>query len=150
MLHASFLAVHITAGSTGVLLGPFALRAALRGGRRTRTTAAYVGAVTVLTVSAVALAMMRWHALWPFALIAVATEAAVAGAWRVADRRRPGWLPHYVRLLCGSYVSLVTALLVVSWGTLLAWVLPSIAGVALVERAAARAGAEEWRLTPTT
>ena len=146
MLHTAVLAVHITAGVAGLILGPFAIRPA-RHGRRGKGTRPYVVTVTVLTTSAVALAIVRWHALWPFALIAVATEAAVVASWWVAERRRPGWLPWHVRLLGGSYVSLVTALLVVSWGTLLAWVVPSVVGATLVERAAAHAAGEERRLT---
>jgi hypothetical protein len=47
-------------------------------------------------------------------------------------------LPRHVRLVCGSYVSLVTALLVVSWGSVLAWILPTLIGTVLIERAATR------------
>ncbi len=126
------LAVHITAGVAGLLTGPAAMRAAVRTGARTRVTVAYEAAVAVLTASAVALAVMPWGRLWPFAAIAAATAAAVAGARRATQRQ---W---QVRLLCGSYVSLVTALLVVSWGSLAAWLLPSLVGTVLVERAAAR------------
>ena len=147
MLHTSVLALHIAAGVTGLMLGPPAIRVALHGGRRALVTAGYVAAVTLLTASAVVLAVMRWHALWPFALIAVATQSAVIGSWLVARRRSAGWLSWYVRLLCGSYVALVTAVLVVSWGSPLAWVLPSVVGSALVERAAARASGEASRLT---
>jgi len=41
--------------------------------------------------------------------------------------------------MCGSYVSLVTALLVVSWDSPLAWILPTVIGSPLIARARARA-----------
>ncbi|MDQ4096721.1 MAG: hypothetical protein M3144_02475, partial [Actinomycetota bacterium] len=130
MIRTVVLAVHIAAGATGLLLGVPAMRAVVRGVRRTGAMTAYEAAVTVVTVTAVVLAAMNWSTLWPFAILAVATEAAVLGATRARGARR-------VRMLCGSYVSLVTALLVVSWGSVLAWVLPIVVGTVLVERAAA-------------
>lgn len=82
----------------------------------------------------------------PFA-IALGTELAAAAGWQAGRRRRPGWRGRQVRLICGSYVSLVTALFVVTWGSLPAWVLPTVIGTVLVERAAHRASAEPV-LTP--
>ena len=130
MLRSVLLAVHVGAGAAGLLVGPAAISAALHDRRGTRAGHAYLAAVTVLVATAVGLVALDPGALWPFVLLAAATEAAVAGA-RFVD----AW-PTRVRLVCGSYVSLVTALTVVRWGTLLAWVLPTLIGTALVEWAA--------------
>jgi hypothetical protein len=143
MTRTVLLVVHIAAGTTGLALGPAAIRAALRGERATGLAATYEGAVGVLTVTAVALALLDWHALWPFALIALATAAAVVAGHSVADHQFRGSLGWHVRLISGSYVSLVTALLVVSWGSLAAWVLPATIGAILAERAAAKAASGE-------
>ena len=154
MTHTVVLLVHITAGVSGLLLGVPAVRAAVDG-RRTSVTTAYGVAVTVLAATAISLAAMDWTGLWPFAVLAAGTEAAVLGAAWVVRQRYRCWLAWHVRLLCGSYVSLVTALLVVSWGSWVAWVLPIVIGSALVERAAARvttgavAGAERRTVSPT-
>jgi hypothetical protein len=149
MTHTVLLIVHIAAGITGLALGPFAVRVAVRGGRATGPAAVYQGAVGVLTVTALGLVLLDWRRLWPFALIALATGAAVVLGRSAARLRFPGWLSWHVRLVCGSYVSLVTALLVVSWGSVVAWVLPTIVGATLVERAAAKAGhAEPAARTP--
>ena len=130
MVRTLLLTAHVGAGVAGLLAGPPAMAAALRDRRRTPAAAAYLAAVTVLTVTAAGLVALR-PALWPFLLLAAGTEAAVIAA------RRVGPLPAHVRLVCGSYISLVTALLVVSWGSLLAWILPTVVGTVLVERAAA-------------
>jgi uncharacterized membrane protein len=139
MLRSVVLPIHIAAGVAGLVLGPLAMTAAKAPGRHTRAGAGYQGAVAVVAVSALALAALAWARLWPLAVIAVLTEAAALAGWRLARRRPPGWLPRHVRLVCGSYVSLVTALLVVNWSSPLAWVVPTLVGSPLIARAAARA-----------
>lgn len=139
MAHALVLTVHIVAGTTGLVLGPFALKAALRRRPPTGPAGVYQAAVGVLTVTAIGLAVMDWRRLWPFAFIAVATGAAVVAGRSVRERAFPGAAGWHVRLIGGSYISLVTALLVVSWGSVVAWILPTVVGATLVERAAARA-----------
>ena len=139
MLHSSLLVVHVAAGVAGLVLGPVAMAAAKRRGRHTRAGLAYQAAVAVVTLTAVGLAVLAWARLWPFVVIAAGTEAAALGGWWAGRRRFAGWLPWHVRLMCGSYVSLVTALLVVNWSSALAWVLPTVIGSPLIARAAGRA-----------
>ena len=129
-MRSVLLVSHIAAGVAGLVIGPAAIRAAMDDRRATGSFAAYLAAVTVLTVSAAGLVALQPGALWPFLLLALGTEAALLAA-RHARR-----VDHHVRLVCGSYVSLVTALLVVSWGSILAWILPTVIGTVLVERAA--------------
>ena len=131
MLRTVLLVSHIAAGGASLLIGPAAMAASLRDQRRTAAATAYRAAVTVLTATAAGLVVLE-PALWPFLLLAAGTEAAVL----LAPSAQP--LDRRVRLVCGSYVSLVTALLVVSWGSILAWVLPTVIGTALVERASRR------------
>ncbi len=129
-MRTALLISHIAAGVAGLLVGPAAIQAAMNDRRNTAPTAAYLAAVTVLTATAAGLVALRPGTLWPFLLLAVGTEAAVLAA-RHARR-----IDHHVRLVGGSYISLVTALLVVSWGSIAAWILPTLIGTLLVERAA--------------
>ena len=131
MLRTVLLVSHVAAGVAGLLLGPAAMAASLRDRRDVVSASAYLAAVTVLTATAAGLVALN-PALWPFLLLAAGTEAAVL----LARTAQP--LDRHVRLVCGSYVSLVTALLVVSWGSILAWVLPTVIGTVLVERASRR------------
>lgn len=130
MLRSIVLMSHIAAGVAGLLIGPAAIGASLHDRRDTRPVRAYRLAVTTLTATAVALVALN-PGLWPFLLLALGTQVAVLMSRTV---RR---LDRHVRLVGGSYVSLVTALLVVSWGSIAAWVLPTVVGTVLVERAAA-------------
>lgn len=142
-MRSVLLVPHIVAGIAGLLAGPGAIRAAMDDRRATAPTAAYLAAVTVLTVTAAGLVARRPGALWPFLLLAVGTEAAVLAA------RRARRVDHHVRLVGGSYISLVTALLVVSWGSIAAWVLPTLIGTLLVERAAGASRRRPRSRTPS-
>ena len=138
-IHAALLGVHIAAGGIGLALGPLAMTAPKRPGRHPRTGVVYQAVLATLTISAVALAASAPARLWGLGVIAVATEAAALGGWWVARRRFDGWLGWHVGLMCGSYVSLVTALLVVNWDSPLAWIVPTVVGTPLIAVTAARA-----------
>ena len=127
------LDLHVAVGTGALLLGPAWLLAhhrgrRCRGGRRAVGWAvAYQGAVAAVVVSAGALALtdpqLRW--LLP---VALGTEAlAVAGA--LARRRSwAGWRSWQPHLLGGSYIALVTGLLIAETGNPVFWVLPALAG----------------------
>jgi len=132
-LHTLLLVVHATAGTAGLLLGPLAAAMAARCDHVNGWTTAYQGAVTVVCASALGLVALAPATFWWLIRFAVGTQAAIVIARRSVDPARR------TRLLGGSYVSLVTALLVVSWDNPLAWVIPTLLGIGLVERAAARA-----------
>ncbi len=130
MLRSVLLVIHVGAGTAGLLAGPAAVSAALKDRRGTRAGTLYLAAVSVMTATAAGLVALRPATLWPFLLLALGTQAALVGA------RYASSLARHIRLVCGSYVSLVTALLVVSWGSILSWILPTVVGTVLVERAA--------------
>lgn len=160
---SALLGFHIAAGVGALVLGPLALLAAVppgrlarqsrfdwqprldrqgrRGaaGRQSRFLLAYQAAVLAVCASALGLVALAWSQLWWLTFFAVGTAAAVLGGEWAARRHPLGWAGWSVRLTCGSYVAVVTALLVVSWPSLLSWVLPTLVGAPLVEAAAARA-----------
>jgi uncharacterized membrane protein YeaQ/YmgE (transglycosylase-associated protein family) len=130
------LALHVGAGAVGLVAGPAAWTARRRH-RHTRAGWLYQGCVAVLCSSTLMLVAAD-PALWPFALIAVGTQAAAVAGVVVRRRRRPGWLPQHVQLVLGSYVSFVTAFAVQTFGGLWAWVVPSAVGGTAVAVVTAR------------
>ena len=138
-MHTLVLVVHVIAGSTGLVLGPIAMRAAERRGLHTAVGSAYHWAMLTVGLSAVALAAFDPAGLWWFVPIAIGSYAGAAvGRW-AARAKPPGWLEWHVRGVGGSYIALVTALVVVNvQGTWLAWVLPTLVGTPLIELAVAR------------
>jgi uncharacterized membrane protein len=129
-LRDPFLAVHIAAGASGLILGPLAFAAAKRRGPHTRLGEAYHWVMATVCVSAAGLAIVDWSRIWWFLPIAAFSYANALVGYVAAKRRRPGWLRWHIRGMGGSYIALVTALLVVNVGAglSLAWFLPTIVG----------------------
>jgi hypothetical protein len=128
------LALHIAAGSLGLILGPLAMRAQKRPGFHTRLGETYHWVMLAVCVSAAGLAVLAWDRLWWFLLIAVFSYGNALVGYVAAKRRRPGWLRFHIGGMCGSYIALVTALLVVNVGDRLpvVWFLPTVIGSPLI------------------
>lgn len=148
MLHSALLVVHVAAGTVGLLLGPVVMAVPKRH-RHALLGRGYQVVIAVLTISALGLTALDPGALWGLGVIAVATQAAALAGWFVRLRARPGWLAPHIRLMCGSYLSFVTAFLVLTWGHPLAWILPTAIGSPLIARTTARAVARPSRLRVT-
>ena len=132
-MRVALLSVHILAGTLGLLLGPVAMRLPKRPGWHPRVGLAYQAATALLCLSAFGLVIER-PGLWWLGVIAAATWAAALGGWWVRRRRIRGWLLWHINLMCGSYISFVTAFLVVNlgFGSIAAWVAPTIVGSPLI------------------
>jgi len=135
----ALLIIHIVSGSLGLLAGPAAMLVPKRRGWHTRLGTTYVTLVAVLCLAAIGLAVLH-PADWWLGLIAAATLAAALAGRELRRRQPPGWLPWHISLMCGSYISLVTALFVVGLGigSPVAWILPSLVGSPLIARQAVR------------
>jgi hypothetical protein len=148
---SAVLFIHITSGSLALLAGPVAMLLPKRRGWHTRLGTGYVILVVVLAASAIGLAAIK-PALWWLGVVAGATLAAVLAGRELRRRRPPGWLPLHISLMCGSYVSLTTALFVVNlgFGSVLAWTLPTVVATPLIARRAYLAAANpgEFRSAP--
>ena len=135
------LAVHIASGVAGLLLGPVAMLAPASRRRHVAFAGgAYVWTVLVVSLSAAALALLRIGELWWFLPIAALTLALALRGRLAAVRRAPGWRGDHISGTGGSYIALVTALIVVSaGGAVVAWILPTMIGVPVIHIMRARA-----------
>jgi uncharacterized membrane protein YeaQ/YmgE (transglycosylase-associated protein family) len=133
-LRDPFLAAHIAAGTTGLILGPIAMRAPKRRGPHTRLGESYHWVMLTVCVSATGLAILAWHRLWWFLPIAVFSYANALLGYLAAKRRWRGWLRAHIGGMGGSYIALVTALMVVNVGQQLpiVWFLPSVIGSPII------------------
>ena len=147
MFRDFLLALHITAGSLGLALGPAALWRS-RGGPAVVADVgpAYVFSVLAVSLTALGLIALDWSQLWWLAILA-AFSSGLAVVALVAPRLRfRGWERACAHGEGGSYIALVTALLVVSVdgpAAVAAWTLPTLAGLPLIEVRAARLRARE-------
>jgi hypothetical protein len=144
------LAVHVAAGTTGVIAGALAARADKRPGRHPRAGTVYLYAITAVFATAAVMAAHRWRHDWHLFLIAaVAFGLAMLGRW--ARRRRPRrWTAWHGSAMAGSYIALLTGFYVDNgaqlplWDRLphvTYWLLPVAVGIPVTWRALRRNGA---------
>jgi hypothetical protein len=138
------LSLHLIAGSVGLVLGALAIWAEQEARHQSRAGAAYHWSVLGVSLTALGLVGLEPSELWwlvPLAVLAYAL--AVLG--RVAPRwRGRGWVRAYAHGQGGSYIALVTALLVVSLdgpAMVAGWVVPTLVGTWLIQRRVARISA---------
>ena len=145
----AFLAVHVLAGLTAVATGAVAALVRKGSPRHIRAGRWYYRAITVVFITATALAAMRWRQdYYLFIIGAVAFAAATAG---YLHRRlhRPGDSGHIIGM-GSAYIAMLTAFYVDNgphlplWDhlpTLAFWLLPSAIGAPIVTRAVIHARA---------
>lgn len=139
-MHAVVLVVHIVCGSLGLLVGPAAMLAPKRPGRHPLLGRTYQVLTGGLCLSAFGLVAYR-PSLWWLGVIGALTWAAALAGWWVRRAAFRGWLIWHINLMCSSYISFVTAFLVVNLGlsSPVAWILPTALGAPLIARATVRA-----------
>ena len=137
----TILLAHIALGTAGLILGPVAMTARKLPGLHTKTGEAYHWVMLGVCVSAGALAILDWGHLWWFLPIAVGSYAFAFLGYVAAKRRWKGWLRAHLTGQGGSYIAMVTAVLVVNWETLTgtrgavspwAWALPTVVGSPII------------------
>jgi hypothetical protein len=135
------LSVHVAAGSAGLVLGPIAMFSAKRKGVHTRTGVAYYYVFVVLFASAVALALIDFSRAWWLALVGAFSYYFARKGYYAAKRRGPGWIMRHVSGQGGSYIAMVTALIVVNTQSIstgsspvwfVPWFLPTIVGSPII------------------
>lgn len=112
------------------------MRAVKRRGAHTNLGEAYHWVMFTVCLSATALAVLAWERSGEFVAIAGFSYANAFVGYMAAKRRGRGrrWLRAHIGGMCGSYIALTTALLVVNLGDRLpvVWFLPTIVGTPLI------------------
>ena len=140
----SFRAVllfHIAVGTAGLILGPVAMTA-LKGSRlHAWAGELYHWVMLAVCVSAAGLAWLDWERNWWFLPIAAGSYTFALVGYVAAKVRWLGWIAAHVGGQGGSYIAMVTAILVVNWQLLTgtsgrsspwAWILPTVVGSPLI------------------
>jgi hypothetical protein len=135
-----FLVLHVASGAVALALGPLAVLVAKQ---RRRSGAvvrdAYHWTVLVVCVTAVVVSVVAWARLWWLVPIAALSYGLALAGYVGSRHRWPLWIRAHA--WGGSYIALVTALLVVSVRGVsaaleaVAWILPAAIGVPLIVRA---------------
>jgi uncharacterized membrane protein len=135
------LILHIAAGIIGLALGPVAMTAWKRPGLHTRSGEVYHWVMLLVCITAAGLAVLDWTRNAWFLPVAAGSYAFALVGYVAAKRRRPGWLRVHVIGQGGSYIAMVTGLLVVNWqaltgqpgrSSLWPWLLPTFVGSPII------------------
>ncbi|TQN37776.1 hypothetical protein FHU33_4442 [Blastococcus colisei] len=123
----TILALHVVAGTAGLLLGPAWLLSRRRGSPGRTSARAYHGAVAVVVASSAYLAVSA-PGLWWLLPFGALTEVLLVTGSLARRRNWPGWRTWQPHLLGGSYIALVTGVLVAGTGNPIFWLFPAVVG----------------------
>ena len=135
------LVVHIAVGTVGLVLGPIAMTAWKGSRLHAWAGELYHWVMLTVCVSAAGLAWLDWERNWWFLPVAVGSYAFAFVGYVAAKRRWRGWLTAHVSGQGGSYIAMLTAILVVNWQLLTgtrgrsspwAWILPTLVGSPII------------------
>jgi hypothetical protein len=128
------LAVHILFGFGALLAGVLAMAVRKSRGLHTRLGEAYHWLYVGIALTACALAALQWERLWWFVPIAVGSYAFALLGYAMAKIRPKDWLKYHLIGQGGSYIGIITAVLVVNLGikAWVPWVLPTLVGTPLI------------------
>jgi hypothetical protein len=141
--HDLVLALHIAAGATGLVLGAVVIWLSRERPLLDRRSTAYHWTVLAVSLTAVGLVAFDPSGLWWIAILAVLAYGLAVLGYLAPRSRFRGWEPAYAHGQGGSYIALVTALLVVALtvdgpihgvAEVVVWLLPVVIGTHLILR----------------
>jgi hypothetical protein len=143
----AFLAVHVVAGLAAVAAGAVAALTRKGSRRHIRAGRWFYRAISVVFVTATALAVMRWRQDYYLLVIGVVAFTAATIGYQHRRRHRPGDTGH-IAGMGTAYVAMLTAFYVDNgphlplWDhlpTFAFWLIPSAVGAPVIGRAISRA-----------
>jgi len=142
-LHDLLLAVHIAVGAAGLALGAVVIWSSRERPLLDRRSAAYHWTVLAVSLTAIGLLALDWPQLWWIAILAVLAYGLALLGYLAPRHQFRAWRAAFAHGQGGSYIALVTALVVVALtvdgpldgaAAALPWALPTLVGTSLIER----------------
>ena len=135
------LLIHIIAGSMCLLLGLLAGFARKLKGLHTIAGEFYHGFYVVVFLTSVTMAILHWKDSSYLLYIGLFSYSLAITGYIAAKRKRRGWLRLHIGTILGSYIAIITAVLVVNashmpvvqdWPVLVVWFFPTIIGTPII------------------
>ena len=135
--------IHISTAIVSFLIGPLAMRAPKKLGWHTQIGTAYSFLMLIVCVTAAILAVCNWQASANLFFVSVFSFSFLTMGWFAARNRKPGWVGKHITGMLGSYIALMTAVLLVGarhipllgdMPPIVVWILPTLIGAPLVRR----------------
>ncbi|HET7579984.1 MAG TPA: DUF2306 domain-containing protein [Bacillales bacterium] len=140
-LYQFLLIVHIIAGSICLVVGLCAALFKKRRGKHTRFGQSYHWFYVVVFLTAVVMAIMHWEQIAFLFYIALFSYSFACLGYLAAKIRWANWIKAHIIGMLGSYIGIVTAVLVTNgshlsvfseWPVGLFWILPTIIGSPII------------------
>lgn len=140
-LFGFFLGLHIVSGTICLMVGLAAAFSKKRRGRHTFFGELYHGAYVVVFISAVVTAMMHWEQDAYLFYIALFSYGMALFGYLARKKRWHNWIAKHIGGMLGSYIGIVTAVLVVNvanmpiiadWPAFIFWFLPTVVGTPII------------------
>lgn len=154
-IYSVLLAGHIGAGTICLITGALASFVRKQKGIHTITGEVYHSGYVVVFLTAIIMSMINWSELAFLFYIAVFSYGMALYGYLVRKLRRNNWLPKHINGMLGSYIGIITAVLVVNGEavssvtgipSLFLWFIPTIMGsplIAMTIRRFARSGSSK-------
>ena len=128
------LILHILCGGLGLLIAFGAFFSKKRKGIHTILGNIYHWVFVLLSLSAIALALLDWKNLWWFLPISLFSYSFALVGYLAAKTKWENWIRFHLIGQGGSFIAMVTALFVVNFGpvNLFVWFLPTIIGTPIL------------------
>jgi hypothetical protein len=142
-LHDVLLGVHVAAGTVALVLGAAVVWSSRDRPMLDGRSAIYPWTVLAVSLTAVGLLALDWPELWWIAILAALAYVLALLGYLAPRRRFRSWRLAYAHGQGGSYIALVTALIVVALtvdgpvhgvAAVAVWVLPTLIGTNLIRR----------------
>lgn len=139
--HAFLLIIHIVAGSFCILTGAINFAVKKEKGSHTKIGEWYHIGYLVVFITSIGMAIINWSESAYLFYIAIFSYGLALFGYLARKRRWNGWLPMHIGGMAGSYIGIITAVLVVNGADILLinqipeillWFIPTIIGTPII------------------
>ncbi|PLS15425.1 DUF2306 domain-containing protein [Bacillus sp. M6-12] len=138
-----FLVIHILAGTVCLITGLVAIRSKKKQGNHTKYGEIYHYSYFIIFLTAIVMAIWHWNESAYLFYIALFSYGLALFGYLARKFKWKNWLGSHIGGMLGSYIGVITAVLVVNQSkipllqevpSLIVWLLPTIIGTPIVKK----------------
>lgn len=136
-----FLTLHIASGSLCLLVGLLGICSKKQRGQHTIVGEVYHGSYVAVFLTAIITSLMHWPEDAFLFFVALFSYGLALFGYLARKKQPPNWVAKHISGMLGSYIGILTAVLVVNtpnlpvineWSPVLFWILPTLVGTPVI------------------